>query len=1054
MEDRYEGSPFLAIPPHEHVAGNRAAFAIFDRFPVTEGHALVVPRRLIGTWWEATDEERADMLALVDEVRAVLDERHQPDGYNLGVNVGEAAGQTVPHLHLHVIPRYEGDVPDPRGGVRHVIPELANYLQPGLGTRPASAPAPSMSVLLDGVQRHLELELVRAIINDRYDRIDLIVSFIMRSGVEIIDPRLDEAIENGARVRVLTTDYLGVTDPDALTRLLDLREIHGERVEIRVFTDPAISFHPKAYLFYASDGSIARGFVGSSNLSRSGIAGGVEWNLMVDDIAALRRSFDAIWVDPRSIVLDHEWLATYRRMRRPATPSGLPEIPTIGVEIEPVRQPVEPRPIQQEALRALEDTRDAGHIAGLVVMATGLGKTWVAAFDTTRPGFRRVLFVAHRDEILRQSLDAFRQVRPSAELGLFTGSDRQPHADVVFASVQTLTNRLHEFDPDDFDYVVVDEFHHAAARTYRRVIDHFDPRFLLGLTATPERLDGADLLSLCGDNLVFECDLVDGIRRDELAPFRYVGIADPVDFDPIPWRNGRFDAAALTAAVETNERAQRAFDEWQERGGRRTLAFCVTTTHADFMADFFRERGVACASVHSGRTSASRTRSVEELAAGDIEVLFAVDIFNEGFDLPSIDTVLMLRPTESPVVFLQQLGRGLRLSEDKDHLQVIDFIGNHRSFLQKPRTLFALGGRDHPSRAALREAVHDTALFDLPDGCSVSWELGAIEVFDRLLAMRGREANALVEYIRDQVDETGIRPTAVQAFRAGLNVGSASRAGGWFGLLHELGVLEDDQRRVVVDIGDVLAQLEKEPLTRAYKLVTLRAMLHDEALRTGMRVGRLADLSRQIVSGDPRLAADARSSSMDPETASTTDWLDFWQRNPIAALTATGKRTGPPLFQVVDDRFEPTFTATADDGPPFDAMVEELVEYRLARYLSRPGAEGDSIVLKVSHADGRPILFLDRDRHPETPSGWTQVIADGRRYELNFVKVAVNVARAEGEDGNALHGLLRGWFGEKAGLPGTDHRVVLRDDGVRLTMTPARRATPSVVPPEATPPQP
>jgi superfamily II DNA or RNA helicase len=237
---------------------------------------------------------------------------------------------------------------------------------------------------------------------------------------------------------------------------------------------------------------------------------------------------------------------------------------------------------------------------------------------------------------------------PTATMGLYTGADKQPDADFVFATVQTMSRYLDRFPADSFDYVVVDEFHHAAAATYRKVIDHFTPRFLLGLTATPERMDGADLLSLCADNSVFSCDLVEGIRRDELVPFHYWGISDTVDFEPIPWRNGRFDPEALEAAIETQERAQAAFDQWQSRRGTRTLAFCATTHHSDFMSTYFLDRGVRCASVHSGPSSAPRHQSIEDLRSGELEVIFAVDLFNEGLDVPHIDTVLMLRPTESP----------------------------------------------------------------------------------------------------------------------------------------------------------------------------------------------------------------------------------------------------------------------------------------------------------------------------------------------------------------------------------------------------------------------
>ena len=861
-------SPFLAVPESDWLAANGVAFAILDSHPVTPGHVLVVPRRVVGTWWDTTAEERVGLLALVDEVKRRVDAEHRPDGYNVGFNSGAAAGQTVSHLHLHVIPRYAGDVADPRGGIRRVIPARGNYLLP---------PPLEMPPFVDGQERTLRLELVRCLRNPLFDRVDLVVSFIMKSGLAMVSSPLQDALDCGVRTRILTTDYLEITDADALARLLDLADVFGERLAVRLFSDATTSFHPKAYLFWASDGSAARAYVGSSNLSASGIAGGVEWSVGVEQVAPLVAGFERLWHDARSQPLTHALLADYRARWRPARPAP-PE-----VEPEPAAIPPASRPVQREALDALEQTRLAGHAAGLVVMATGLGKTWLAAFDTARPQFRRILFVAHRDEILRQSRDVFRAVQPDADLGLFTGAEKNPTARVVFASVQTLAGRLGTFDPDEFDYVVVDEFHHAAARGYRRVIDHFRPRFLLGLTATPDRLDGADLLALCGDNLVYERGLVDGIRSGDLAPFLYFGVSDSVDYTPIPWRGGRFDPEALTTAVATRHRAQQALDEWRDRGSGPTLGFCVTVRHADFMAEFFRDAGVAAVAVHAGPTSAPRRQSIENLRSGAVEVVFSVDVFNEGLDVPEVGRVLMLRPTESPVVFLQQLGRGLRRAESKKALTVVDFIGNHRSFLLKPRTLLGAATGERPSNAATVAAMR-SGDFELPPGCSVSFAIEAVEVLARLARIGPR--NALEEFCRSYAEEEGRRPTAVQAWRAGHNPAAARAAhGSWFGLLDHVGLLDDDEKAVVRANGDVLAGFESESATKSYKLVTLRALVHDGTLRSGSSVTQLAWTSHRLVSGDPRLVADTRSDTAmpDPAGASEVAWRDYWRRWPLAA---------------------------------------------------------------------------------------------------------------------------------------------------------------------------
>lgn len=373
-------------------------------------------------------------------------------------------------------------------------------------------------------------------------------------------------------------------------------------------------------------------------MSASGLRSGVEWNVQSGDVTAATTEFERMWLDPRSKPITAEWLAGYDQRKR----SAVRALPTVDVEGpttgERLEEPVQPWSVQQEAIAALQGTRIEGHRAGLVVMATGLGKTWLSAFDSTNPAFRRVLFVAHRDEILATSRDVFRKVRPGSRLTMFTGGTKQPDGDVVFASVQSLQRNLDRFDPEAFDYIVVDEFHHAAARTYRRVLSHFRPKFMLGLTATPDRTDAADLLALCDDNLVYDCGLIDGLRRNLLSPFRYRAIKDVADYEEIPWRNGRFVIDTLSERLETQQRAQQVLDEWESLEGRsrRTLAFCCSVNHANFMAGFFRERGVAAEAVHTGAGSSDRDDALDRLEDGEISVLFCVDLFNEGVDVLSL----------------------------------------------------------------------------------------------------------------------------------------------------------------------------------------------------------------------------------------------------------------------------------------------------------------------------------------------------------------------------------------------------------------------------------
>ena len=965
-------------------------------------------------------------MELVSDVKTILDQRFRPAGYNVGFNAGAEAGQTIDHLHVHVIPRYPGDVPDPRGGIRNVIPNKGNYLEPLLN---GASDSPRLFDASTTDQR-LRVELLRCLNTPLFDRIDLVVSFIMSSGLDIVLPNLRDAIDRGAKVRFLTTDYMDITDPDALSDLLDLCDEQAEdaqQLEVKVWRTTGESFHPKAYLFHSASSAAAEGFVGSSNLSRSGIDGGIEWNLGTKAVNQLRQSFELLWSNPSAVGLTHELLRDYRGRRVVIPlPAGRE---AVGVAQEQPREPVSPTPIQVEALERLTQTRQEGFAAGLVVMATGLGKTWLSAFDSTRPAFRRTLFVAHREEILAQSRDVFRRVRPSADLGLYYGKDKSPDSEVVFASVQTLSRHLDEFEATAFDYIVIDEFHHASASSYRQLIEHFAPSFLLGLTATPDRMDGADLLALCDDNLVFECNLVEGIKRDELVAFQYQGLKDLVDFTPIPWRNGKFDPEALAEAFETNERAGQSLEAWREYGQGPTLGFCVSIAHARFMAGYFTGAGVSAVAVHSGLDSAPRRESVSKLRSGEVAVVFTVDLFNEGLDVPEIGTVLMLRPTESPVVFLQQLGRGLRKAANKDRLRVVDFIGNHRSFLNKPRTLLSLGGRAVVTQKDVLDAAR-SGEFDLPEGCSVEYELEAVDLLESLVKARSSMSDVLADYCREFFDDYGYRPSALQAFRAQLNPRSATKQNGsWFGLLKSLGILTPEEAEVVERRGDTLRSFAREETSRSYKLVTIEALIEKGQLRQAVDVGDLCRWSRERVIEDPRLISDVESEELgDVHEASDSEWASYWTKWPIRHLA--GSKHGA-LFQIAGERFAPTFAVPETLGSTFDAMVAELIEWRLAEYLLRPSVVGHGssggIRCRVSHSGGSPIIRIDRAKYAYLPTEPTEVLVDGEPMTFNFVKIAVNVARREGEAGNALHPLLRSWFGPSAGWPGTRHEVIFEE---------------------------
>lgn len=871
-------------------------------------------------------------MAALDEARTLVDGRFTPDGYNVGFNDGAAAGQTIPHFHLHVIPRRDGDMDDPRGGVRHVIPSRGNYLvaRDALSLEAGDAAArllgatPHRRALIAGGEDGLLQHLTPYI--DRASRVDAAVSFVMGSGVELIQPHLQDLLDRGGAVRLLTGDYLDVTDPAALRRLLDL---NGD-VTLAVFEAGRTVFHPKAWVFHFLDGS-GVALVGSSNLSKSALLQGVEWNyrlVTADQQGGWRdalAAFEALLARPEVKPLDHPWVDAYERRRR----TDVDARPMVAeVEPEPPRFVPFPHPIQQRALAALVDTREAGYKAGLVVLATGLGKTWLSAFDTDRPEFKRVLFVAHREEILNQALESFRAIRPKDRFGRYSDKAKDLDADVLFASVQTLGKAAHlrQFKPDAFDYIIIDEFHHAAARTYRTLIDHFRPKFLLGMTATPERTDGGDLLGLCQENLVFECGLAPGIEANLLCPFHYFGVPDAVEYANIPWRSTGFDELALTNALATRARAQNALEQLGQHGGRKALAFCCSQRHADFMADFFNAAGRRSVAVHSGQTSAPRSTSLQALEAGDLDIVCAVDMFNEGVDVPSIDTILMLRPTASAIVWTQQMGRGLRRSEGKDHLTIIDYIGNHRTFLNNARVLLDCGPGDRDLALSLEKA-RDGRL-SLPVGCEVTYDLEALDMLKKLLR-RTSAGDALEAYFVDFKQRLGVRPTALEVYHAGFDP-RASGHGSWLQFVRRQGDLSADEAEVLAVQAGFLDEVARTPMTRSYKMVLLQAMQEAGALPGRMSLDDLATRFQDIARRNPRIAAELGAPLDDlPAVRSSV------RTNPVAAWTSRQDASGKPFFTFDGESFETAFAVEPRLRPAFSDMIRELIDWRLAQYLDR-----------------------------------------------------------------------------------------------------------------------
>jgi len=556
------------------------------------------------------------------------------------------------------------------------------------------------------------------------DRVDVVMAFIRRSGIRPLLGAFRRHCERGKPLRVLTTTYTGSTELEALRMLEDA----GAQIRISYDTT-GTRLHAKAWLFHRSGGS-ATAYVGSSNLTHSAQVSGLEWNVRAsaarnpDLVAKIAAVFEAYWEGGDFVPFEASEFSARAAVARPTT---APRLSPIEIRLEP---------FQERLLEEIEVAREAGRHSNLLVSATGTGKTVMAAVDYARLRERlersRLLFIAHRQELLEQSQATYAQALREPGFGeLWVGGQRPQHWDHVFASIQSLhRNGLADLAPGHFDVIVIDEFHHAAASSYRALLDHVTPRELLGLTATPERADGLPILEWFGGKISAELRLWDAIDQGRLAPFAYYGFHDGVDLRQVPWKRGRgYDIDALSNLYTGNDAWARLVLKQLEMhvddvGTLRALGFCVNVQHARFMARVFQEAGVPAAAVWGDSPEEERRAALTRLRRREISVLFSVDLFNEGIDLPDVDTLLLLRPTDSPTLFLQQLGRGLRKHPGKGACLVLDFVGQHRREFRFDRRFQALLGG---SRRHVQKQVEAGFPF-LPAGCHMELERRAQEI--------------------------------------------------------------------------------------------------------------------------------------------------------------------------------------------------------------------------------------------------------------------------------------------------------------------------------------
>ena len=627
---------------------------------------------------------------------------------------------------------------DRHGELVTLPPELWQSLREPparLGDAPRTIPAPtvplSSSDLLANAEgqpnigSELRLELESA------DSVDLLCAFVIWSGVVRLREALAGVIERGGAVRVITTTYMGATQRRAVDELVKL----GAHVRV-AFDARMTKLHAKAWLL-ERDSGLSTAFIGSSNLSHTALFDGLEWNVRLSSIDAkyvierVRTMFETYWASEHFEPYDPE--TSGERLDRAL---GAHRDRDAGASVSFIGLDVHPYPHQQRMLERLMVERERhGRHRNLVVAATGTGKTVVAALDyrQLRERARRdlsLLFVAHRERILEQSRATFRAVLRDGSFGQIHGGGRVAAGRHVFAMIQSVSDEdVARLEPQAFDVVIVDEFHHAAAPSYRRLLDRVDPQELLGLTATPERMDAQDVTAFFGERIAVELRLWEAIDEGFLVPFQYFGVADGTDLSALRWQRGGYAREDLDRVITGDDaRVAKLLEAIRrviaEPGRMRALGFCVSVEHAEYMARRFTAAGLASVALSGQTPEAERAAALRRLEIGDLRAVFSVDVLGEGVDVPSVDTVLLLRPTDSATVFTQQLGRGLRRAQGKPYLTVIDLIGQQHRQFRFDRRLVALVDR---RRGPLTRQIESGFPF-LPSGCHIELDRQSEEI--------------------------------------------------------------------------------------------------------------------------------------------------------------------------------------------------------------------------------------------------------------------------------------------------------------------------------------
>ena len=777
----------------------------------------------------------------------------------------------------------------------------------------------------------------------RADSVDIVVSFLMESGVRMLLGELDNALKRGAKIRILTGNYLGITQPSALYLI---KHKLGEQVDLRFYNEKNRSFHPKSYMFHYKDYSTI--YIGSSNISKSALTSGIEWNYRFSsktDSHNYEKFYNTFLdlFEHHSIVIDDDELKRYsKNWHRPAVSKDLDRYDLQDDETTNNLALFEPRGAQIEALCALENTRAEGAGRALVQAATGVGKTYLAAFDSK--DYERVLFVAHREEILKQAAQSFKNVRNSDDYGFFDGESKCTDKSMIFASVATLGRSEYlnnkYFASDYFNYIVIDEFHHAVNDQYQRIVNYFKPQFLLGLTATPERMDGRNIYEICDYNVPYEISLKEAINKGMLVPFHYYGIFDDTDYSKLHIVRGRYDEKELNETYIGNvHRYELIYKYYCKYGSRQALGFCCSKEHAREMAREFSSRGIPSVAVFSdasGEYTEKRNVAIQKLKNGEIRAIFSVDMFNEGVDITSVDMVMFLRPTESPIVFLQQLGRGLRKCRGKEFLTVLDFIGNYE---KAGRVRFLLEGKSD----MYREGCHLSDTLRFQDDCMVDFDLKLIDLFAEMdrkhLKLKDQVIN---EYFRVK-DLLGKRPTRLDLFtymddniyETAITHSKDNPFKRYLEFLNDLGELSQIEVEFYKGIGrEFISLLENTNMSKVYKMPVLMAFYNNSDVLMEVSEKQLLSSWKEFFStGTNWKDLDKNMTLQKYKDISDKDHLKKILAMPVHFLLESGKG----FFVKNDDvalglreELRPLI-----DNPVMIRQMKDVIDYRTMDYYQR-----------------------------------------------------------------------------------------------------------------------